>query len=183
MMLSKKACDQLLRLARASVEAAVTGAGEPTPVSLGLKLSPELEQKMGGFVTLKKRGELRGCIGEIMPQRRILDVVAAQAAHAAMNDYRFRPVTQRELGDISIEISAMTPPRLAVSWREFEVGKHGVVLHKDGRSAVFLPQVAPEQGWDAAETLTHLATKAGLPADAWREGARFELFEAQVFGE
>ena len=92
-------------------------------------------------------------------------------------------MTPVEVGELSIEISAMTPPVAIGSWSEFVVGKHGIVLSKSGRSAVFLPQVAPEQGWTAEQTLTHLAQKAGLAPDAWREGAEFEVFEAQVFNE
>jgi len=69
------------------------------------------------------------------------------------------------------------------SWRDIVIGKHGMVLTKGGRSAVFLPQVAPEQGWGLEETLTHLAMKAGLSPEAWREGAEFLVFEAQVIHE
>jgi uncharacterized protein (TIGR00296 family) len=69
------------------------------------------------------------------------------------------------------------------SWRDIVIGKHGMVLTKGGCSAVFLPQVAPEQGWGIEETLTHLAMKAGLPPEAWRDGAEFLVFEAQVIHE
>ena len=62
-------------------------------------------------------------------------------------------------------------------------GRHGVVLEKGGRRAVFLPQVAPEQGWDRDTMLDHLASKAGLARNAWRQGATFQVFEARVFGE
>ena len=85
--------------------------------------------------------------------------------------------------EIDIEISMLTPPRPVASWRDIVIGKHGMVLTKGGRSAVFLPQVAPEQGWGIEETLTHLAMKAGLSPGAWREGAEFLVFEAQVIQE
>jgi len=103
--------------------------------------------------------------------------------NAALHDPRFDPVSPEETKDIKIDISALTPPRPVVSYRDIVIGKHGMTLKKHGRSAVFLPQVAPEQGWDLTNTLTHLAIKAGLPADAWKEGAEFTVFEAQVFHE
>ena len=75
-------------------------------------------------------------------------------------------------------------PAIPVSGPDaIEVGKHGVILEKEGHRALFLPQVAPEQGWDRRTMLEHLAQKAGLPADGWRRGARFEVFTAQVFAE
>jgi AmmeMemoRadiSam system protein A len=134
-------------------------------------------------VTLHKRGELRGCIGEIAPDRELHRVVRDHALNAAFKDPRFTPLSPAELPEIVIEISALTPPVEIESWREIEIGRHGVVLSKNGRSAVFLPQVAPEQGWDVETTLKYLSQKAGLPPDAWRDGARFEVFEAVVFGE
>ena len=88
-----------------------------------------------------------------------------------------------EAAAIDIEISILTPPRPVGSWKDIVIGKHGMVLSKAGRSAVSLPQVAPEQGWDIDETLTHLSMKAGLPSDAWREGADYLVFEAQVIHE
>ena len=78
---------------------------------------------------------------------------------------------------------ALTPPEAVGSWREIVLGRDGVTLEKDGRFAVFLPQVAPEQGWDLETMLGALSRKAGLPEDAWREGARFETFRAEVFHE
>ena len=77
----------------------------------------------------------------------------------------------------------LTPPHPVASWQEIELGRHGILLQKGDAGAVFLPQVAPEQGWTLEETLTHLALKAGLNPDDWREGASFEVFEAIVFRE
>ena len=87
-----------------------------------------------------------------------------------------REQTRRPLG-------ALTPPKPVASWRDIVLGRDGMTLEKGGAFAVFLPQVAPEQGWDLATTLTHLSLKAGLPADAWRSGASFETFRAEVFHE
>lgn len=182
-MLPEEARAQLLRLARATLENAVRGSAMPTPEEAGLALTAPLRQTMGGFVTLTIKGQLRGCIGEIVPRRPIWEVVREQTVNAACNDPRFAAVTRHETKAIRIEISALTPPRQVASWRDIEVGRHGVVLNRHGRSAVFLPQVAPEQGWDRDTMLTHLAQKAGLPGDAWREGAQFSVFEAEVFHE
>jgi len=141
--------------------------------------------KMGGFVTLThaSTGELRGCIGEIMPRRPLADVVIARSIDSALHDTRFAPVEESELNDIRIEISALTPPEKIASWRDIVLGRDGIILEKNGCSAVFLPQVAPEQGWDLPTTLTYLAMKAGLGRDDWREGADFEVFRAEVFHE
>ena len=87
-----------------------------------------------------------------------------------------------ELKDLEVEVSVLTPPRPIASWEEFRVGEHGIILSKGGRRAVFLPEVAVEQGWTREETLSHLARKAGLPADAWREGASFAVFTSTKFG-
>ena len=174
---------QLLKLARATLEYAVRHGKAPEIEATGVIIRPAMKQVMGGFVTLNKHHELRGCIGEIFPRREIWKVVQEQAVNAALHDPRFDPVTPGETKDIQIDISALTPPHAVASYREIVIGKHGMTLSKNGRSAVFLPQVAPEQGWDLATTLTYLARKAGLPADAWKEGAAFTVFEAQVFTE
>ena len=109
--------------------------------------------------------------------------VMHNAINAAVNDYRFNPVSKDELGDIEIEISVLTIPKSIGSPKEIRIGVDGVILSKSGYSAVFLPQVAPEQGWDVDQMLTHLSLKAGLPEDAWKDGANFQVFQAVVFGE
>ena len=103
---------------------------------------------------------------------------------AAFEDPRFPPLSAREFPRIKIEISALTPPVPVASYQDIEIGRHGMVLELGGRSAVFLPQVAPEQGWDLATTLTYLSRKAGLPGNAWKDPrAKFTVFEAVVFHE
>jgi AmmeMemoRadiSam system protein A len=141
--------------------------------------------KMGAFVTLndKATGALRGCIGEILPMRPLVEAVVARAVDAGRRDPRFAPVSQGELAGVRVEVSALTPPKSVASWRDIVLGRDGMTLEKDGCFAVFLPQVAPEQGWDLPTTLSYLSQKAGLPADAWREGAKFETFQAEVFHE
>ena len=126
---------------------------------------------------------LRGCIGEIMPMRPLVEAVAARAVDSALGDPRFSPVSERELGGIRVEVSALTPPKRVASWKDIVLGRDGMTLEKNGCFAVFLPQVAPEQGRDLATTLSYLSKKAGLDADAWRKGAIFETFQAEVFHE
>jgi uncharacterized protein (TIGR00296 family) len=89
----------------------------------------------------------------------------------------------KECNDIKIEISALTVPAPISSPDKIRIGIDGVVLKKNGQSAVFLPQVAPEQGWDVNQMLTQLSIKAGLPPDAWKDGASFLVFQAEVFSE
>jgi AmmeMemoRadiSam system protein B/AmmeMemoRadiSam system protein A len=173
----------LLSLARGTIQHYFSTRKKAAPKDLGVPVTPGMRQIAGAFVTLHKHGDLRGCIGEIFPTRPLVEAVMDHALNAAFKDRRFGPLTELELSVCDLEISALSMPREIGSWKEFVVGKHGIVLHKEGRSAVFLPQVAPEQGWDAATTLAHLAMKAGLSADDWREGAKFQVFEAVVFGE
>jgi len=115
--------------------------------------------------------------------RPLVEAVAARAVDAALHDPRFRPVTERELANLRVEVSALTPPKLVASWRDIVLGRDGMTLEKGRAFAVFLPQVAPEQGWDLPTTLSYLAQKAGLPSDGWRDGATFETFQAEVFQE
>ena len=175
----------LLKVARASLERAVRdGLRKKGLADVGDAPKATLE-KMGAFVTLndKTTGALRGCIGEILPMRPLAEAVAARAVDAALRDPRFSPVSERELGNIRVEVSALTPPRRVGTWRDIVLGRDGMTLEKDGCFAVFLPQVAPEQGWDLATTLSYLSLKAGLAADAWKDGAKFETFQAEVFHE
>ncbi|MBQ5531422.1 MAG: AmmeMemoRadiSam system protein B [Kiritimatiellae bacterium] len=178
----------LLDVARKSLERAVRGGGSrfrATESDAHESVPPTVRMKMGAFVTLSDRttGELRGCIGEIMPMRPLVEAVAARAVDSALHDPRFTPVTEKELAGIRVEVSALTPPKPVESWRDIVLGRDGMTLEKNGHFAVFLPQVAPEQGWDLETTLSYLSQKAGLSADAWREGAKFETFQAEVFHE
>ena len=173
----------LLKLARGMIEAQLKTGKQPQPEELGIAVTPAMKKHMGAFVTLHKDGDLRGCIGEIEPRRPLVDVVRERALNSAFSDTRFTPVVAAEMPRIHIEISALTPPAPVNSWKDIVIGKHGMVLIKHGRSAVFLPQVAPEQGWDLPTTLTYLSQKAGLPPDAWKEGASYLVFEAIVFHE
>lgn len=174
---------QLLTLARKTIVYALRTRRVPQASELGVTISDAMKCPRAAFVTLKKNSQLRGCIGDIFPQRPLYKSVIRNAINACVNDRRFLPVTEAECKDITIEISALTAPEPVASADKIRIGTDGVVLSKDGHSAVFLPQVAPEQGWDVNQMLTQLSLKAQLPADAWKEGASFLVFQADVFGE
>lgn len=169
----------LLAFARKMIERLLT----TDTVPLARDFSPRAMRLQGAFVTLKKGHDLRGCIGHIPPDAPLARQVGAMALQAAFNDPRFEQLRLDELRQIEIEISALTPPRRVGGPADIVVGRDGVVLRKGDRSAVFLPQVAVEQGWGLEEMLDNLSEKAGLPRRAWREGATFETFQAEVFSE
>jgi len=173
----------LLKLSRLILDTVIKTKKVPSEKDAQITITETMKHPAGGFVTLHMGKELRGCIGEINPTRSVLEVVKNRTISAATQDPRFSPVEPSELNKIKIEISILTPPQKINSYEEFEVGKHGIILEKNGRSAVFLPQVAPEQGWDRPTTLNYLAQKAGLPMDAWKEKTNFSVFEAIVFSE
>lgn len=136
------------------------------------------------FVTYKKNDALRGCIGSIFPTGPLYKEITRQAVHAAVRDPRFPPISPSELQDITIEITVLSPPFTISDPYDFIIGEHGIILHKEGCRAVFLPQVALEQDWEVEETLMHLSLKAGLTADAWRDSqTTFEVFTAQKITE
>ncbi len=172
---------ELFRIARAAVEAAVRR--KPGPETR--PLTSVLGEKRGVFVTLKIHSQLRGCIGYIEAVKPLHLAVADMAREAAVGDPRFQPVSERELPELEYEISVLTPRRQIADPSEFITGKHGIIVERDGRSGVFLPQVAPEQGWDRETTLSYLcAHKAGLPADAWKDKrTKLFVFEAEVLEE
>ena len=146
---------------------------------------PRLVQKLGVFVTLRKDGDLRGCIGSIVGVEPLFRGVAANAVHAAVDDPRFPALTPGELPGVEIEISVMTPLQPLADYREIRLGTDGVVIRDGAAQAVFLPQVARETGWGLDDFLGNLCRKAGLERDAYRRSPsmRFAVFQAQVFGE
>ncbi len=174
---------KLLELARKTMRYCLEKKQVPTPADLGIEVSPAMSQLRAAFVTLKKESRLRGCIGDIFPRQPLYQSVIYNAISACLKDRRFPPVTLAECSDIVIEISALTVPRPVDSAEKIRIGTDGVVLSKDGKGAVFLPQVAGEQGWGLEEMLAHLSQKAGMAPDAWKDGAEFTVFQADVFGE
>jgi len=174
---------RLLTLARRTMDFCLEKQRVPQASELGVTISEAMRCPRAAFVTIEKDHMLRGCIGDIFPQKPLYKSVIENAINACFNDRRFPQVSKDECKDITIEISALTAPEPVASADEIRIGTDGVVLNKNNRSAVFLPQVAPEQGWDLAQTLTQLSLKAQLPGDAWKEGANFLVFQADVFGE
>ena len=182
--------DTLVALARAAIADRLHGDGALDRALRETELTPALKTPRGAFVTLRTRvadgtsgkGPLRGCIGTMTANDPLYRAVIRSAQSSAFEDPRFPPVTESQVGGITIEISALTPPVAVDGPEAVVVGRDGVQLEKDGHRAVFLPQVATEQGWDTTTLLENLYVKAGLPRNAWK-GATLEVFEAEVFGE
>lgn len=169
----------LLKIARETVESYVKENKIPE-----FKIPFDtLKSNAGAFVTLNKNHHLRGCIGSIAPIKPLYQTVIDNAINACSKDYRFQPVTPVELKNIKIEITVLSPPVPVDSYKDIKIGKHGIILKKGFNQAVFLPQVATEQGWDLATTLTHLSTKAGLAGDGWKKDTSFEVFTGIILKE
>ena len=150
------------------------------------KNHPIFSEKRGVFVTLKKYGELRGCIGLIEPIKELGQAIMEMAQAAAFEDPRFLSLEKNELKDITIEISVLTPQqKISDPKKEIKLGRHGVIVRQDNNSGVFLPQVATETGWDLDELMSQLCSQnAGLPTDCWKNGSvKIYTFEAQVMEE
>ncbi len=171
---------ELMRIARETLRLAVEEGRtyEPArPESAGL-----LEER-GVFVTLKKRGQLRGCIGYVLPTKPLYLAVRDMAINSALRDPRFPPVTPDELPALHVEISVMTLLQPVADPKEIVVGEDGLVIEARGQSGLLLPQVAPEQGWDRERFLEGVCMKAGLPPDAYTwEDAKLQKFQAHIFG-
>jgi len=171
---------ELLRIARATLREFLYSGRVPP----GKPHRASLVAEAGAFVTLHKRGELRGCIGTQQEDRPLYKVIQEMAVAAASRDPRFPPVGDAEMDDLSIEISVLGERRPLEDPTQIEVGKHGLVIAARGRRGLLLPQVAAERDWDAETFLAHVCQKAGLPEDTWRsEDAEVETFIAQVFSE
>ena len=173
---------RLLRWARRAVEEAVRGE-RLTPVSDD-ELSPATCNLCAAFVTLKKCGELRGCIGRMDFDRPLWRNVVDAAVASALEDPRFEAVRPEELTELHLEISVLEPPVELKRIEDFDAQRHGIIIEKGYRHALLLPKVAQEHGWDESKVLEILCWKAGLPADAWREpDARLQVFTALDFAE
>jgi len=170
---------QLLRLARHAVEQCTLGRRPPAVEEPG---EESLGAGCGAFVTLRKAGLLRGCIGHIEASTSLCQTVRECAAAAASRDPRFEPVTPLELADLHIEISVLSA-LTDIRPEEVEVGRHGLLISCDLHRGLLLPQVATQWRWDREQFLEQTCIKAGLPSDAWRQGARIQAFTAEVFGE
>ncbi|NLX14466.1 MAG: AmmeMemoRadiSam system protein A [Phycisphaerales bacterium] len=180
--MDRKQQETLLRLARETLRARLTNAPLPP-----IPQEADYASTVGGvFVTLKNAGELRGCIGQFLPDTGLAETVQ-QMALSALCDPRFRrnPVTAEELDHLDLEISILSPMRRTDDPLSLELGKHGIYIRRGASAGCFLPQVADETGWSKEEFLTHCcAGKAGMNPDAWKDpDTEVYLFTAEVFGE
>jgi AmmeMemoRadiSam system protein A len=172
--------EELLKIARASMEAAVKGES----YHLARPKFEILKSPAGAFVTLKNRSGLRGCLGIINAVYPLYETVSQMAVEAALRDPRFSPVTDDEIPGIEIEISVLTPPVLIRDTQEIAVGKHGLIIEKNLCRGLLLPQVATEYRWNREEFLKHTCLKAGLPEDSFKDpDAKIYVFSAIVFHE
>jgi AmmeMemoRadiSam system protein A len=177
-MLSESQKAALLSLARQSVIATIArSALPPLPV--------DLPDASGAFVTIKRRGALRGCLGTLQCQRGLAAEVVRCAADAATEDPRFPPVSPDELSDLAVEVSVLGPlePIDPMARDAIVIGRHGLVAEQGFRRGLLLPQVATEWDWTVEQFLRQTCLKAGLAPDAWQHGARISRFEAEVFGD
>ncbi len=145
--------------------------------------NPRLADPGAAFVTLTIQGQLRGCIGNLGFSSPLSEVVSQCAISSAVEDFRFSPLTAEELVRVEIEISVLSPLEEVHSTEEITVGEHGLVISRGGNRGLLLPQVASKYGWDRETFLQETCRKAGLPGDAWKKGARIQVFTAQVFSE
>ncbi len=178
--LSEEEKQRLLRLARTTLEKRLLGTTTPAPE---VSESPVLKEKRGAFVSLHRRGMLRGCIGCIEGRKPLLDTIEEMARAAAFNDPRFPPLSAEELKDLDIEISVLTPLKEVRNINEIDVGVHGLFIERQHCCGLLLPQVATEWGWDRIKFLEETCRKAGLPSNSWKEkGTTIYIFSADVFG-
>ncbi len=182
--LSQKEKETLLAIARETLELYLEKRSYPEGMDKRYDITKKLSQPAGVFVTLRIKNQLRGCIGSIVGSQALYLEVRDNAVKSALKDFRFRPVEASELKKIHIEISVMTPLQKIDNYKKIRLGTDGVIIIKDSRRAVFLPQVATETGWSLDRFLENLCRKAFLPSDAYKKpGMEFYIFQAQVFGE
>jgi AmmeMemoRadiSam system protein B/AmmeMemoRadiSam system protein A len=162
---TKEEKNYMLNLARQSIEARALGQKLEIPKCP----SSYLEEKRGAFVTLTKRGMLRGCIGLVHAKEPLIDAVSHMAIAAAFEDPRFPSVTESELADLEYEISVMSPLTLVTDLESIKVGRDGLMIRLDMHSGLLLPQVATENGWDRATFLEQTCLKAGLPKNSYKD--------------
>ena len=167
----------LLQLAHESILSAL----EHREIALD-RPSPHLAEPRGAFTSIYLRGQLRGCVGYVLPVSALYLTVADTARAAAFQDARFPPVMIEEAGDLQIELSILSVPQ-PITAEAVEIGRHGLLISMGGHRGLLLPQVPVEHQWDRVTFLEQTCRKAGLPPDAWQKGAAIEAFTAEVFGE
>jgi uncharacterized protein len=181
MELSSKEKEILLSAARESIKS-LFGKADIPPVDY--KLYPNLKLNAGAFVTLKIKDELRGCIGFITSEQPVFDTVCEVSKHAAIQDPRFPPLTQKEFNSIEMEISILSPMKEISEYSKIIIGKHGLLVEEGYNRGLLLPQVATENNYSVDQFLTSVCLKAGLPPDLWqRKKLNLKVFTALVFNE
>jgi AmmeMemoRadiSam system protein A len=179
-MLAETEKTELLQLARSALESHFK-AGKIPECDNACK---NLQAHKGAFVSLHNEGRLRGCIGQLSPDKELFKVVQSCVLSAALEDPRFLPVTADEIPDLNIEISVLTPFQRVRNHETIEVGKHGLLVTRGFHRGLLLPQVATEYGWDRETFLAQTCRKAGLPELAWRDPETIvHTFEAEVFSD
>jgi AmmeMemoRadiSam system protein A len=179
-MLTHQERTELLAIARDAIARTVRGESFPPPCAP----QGSLAGAGGAFVTLRRHGELRGCIGYLESPLPLAQVVQEVAVKAARDDPRFPPVRPDELGDLTCEISVLSPLLQVTNTSEICIGRDGVLLELGWNRGVLLPQVAVEYHWGLEEFLSNTARKAGLPPRAWEDHrAKIYRFSAEVVNE
>lgn len=180
MGLTEEEKSALINIARTAIACRLSGMDLP---EFNGK-SEILQEKRGAFVTLERQGQLRGCIGYIEARKPLYKTVEEMALAAAFGDPRFPPLTAEEFGNITVEISVLSPLREITDIKEIEVGVHGIYIISGYSSGLLLPQVAARCEWDRQTFLRETCRKAGLPANAWQdENTRIYIFSADIFGD
>lgn len=199
-MLTEAEGQTVVKFARASIESFLTGKNcfkpaeeaQENELCLGqeqtFNFSPIFNEKHGVFVTLTENGLLRGCIGHPYPDSALKDAIFDSAISAASRDPRFPPVEKAEMKKIIVEVTVLTSPEKIEAPPEklpelIKIGRHGLLVRRGYYQGLLLPQVAPENGFDAVDFLNQTCMKAGLPADAWLKGAEVYWFEGQIYKE
>ena len=167
----------LLQLAHQSIAAALEGE-KLTPIAP----SSHLAAPGGAFTTIYCRGELRGCVGYVLAVYPLCQTVADTARAAALDDSRFLPVTKGELPELEVSLSILSPLEPILP-EQIEIGRHGLLVSRGSCRGLLLPQVPVEHRWDRMTFLEQTCHKAGLPANAWQQGAKIEAFTAEVFSD
>ena len=181
MELSLKEKEILLLTARESIKSLFGKADIPT---VDYKVYPNLKLNAGAFVTLKIKNELRGCIGFITSEQPLFETVCEVAKHAAVQDPRFSPLSEKEFNLIDIEISVLSPLKKISDYSEIKIGEHGLLVEEGYDRGLLLPQVATENNYSVQQFLNSICIKAGLSPDLWqRKKLNLKVFTALVFNE
>jgi AmmeMemoRadiSam system protein A len=170
----------LLTLARKAIDLKIEGKEFKKEEYFSLTL----KEQCGVFVTLNKSHQLRGCIGYVEGHKPLQIAVEEMSLAAAFDDPRFSPVEKREIKEIEIEISVLSPLEIITDAYQIEIGRHGIIIEQGLMRGLLLPQVAIEYNWDVQTFLEQTCQKAGLPMDAWQDDSTtIQIFSAEIFSE